>query len=181
MNREEMLKEKCPDCGATAESGEWYEKDATKNWGLLGVGPRYHCRNCDAFRVITPFDPSEEMTINRAVWHEAFRLLDAATSEPLKVGGEIDAALESVRMEVRAFLELHEGLSPGHIPMRGSEVESYIKLWRDEFENLPGDELVSAQHSVRARYLVLDEMLDDYRERADTGKSLLEADEDDDG
>jgi len=53
-----------------------------------------------------------------------------------------------------------------HEPHRGSDVEAWIKRTRDKYSRYWPDNL--DYHS----WTVLDQMLDDYRLRADTGRSM---------
>lgn len=68
---------------------------------------------------------------------------------------------ESVRAAHTAALILMEG-PPAHIPMRGTDVELWLKRCRDEYPR---------QHSNDA-WTALDDLLDDYRLRADTGSAM---------
>lgn len=53
-------------------------------------------------------------------------------------------------------------LPEAHVPHRGSDVEAYIKARRDSFMQLED-----------AEWFALDDLLDDYRYRADLGLDLL--------
>ena len=49
--RETALRTACPFCASTAPT--WGQCDAPQDWGgMCGFGPRYHCTNCDEYRVI---------------------------------------------------------------------------------------------------------------------------------
>lgn len=52
-----------------------------------------------------------------------------------------------------------------HRPHRGSDVEAWLKRWRDGYRK--GDGKVS-----EAAWFIVDALLDDYREHADTGTPL---------
>lgn len=63
---------------------------------------------------------------------------------------------------------------PYHQPRRGSDVEDFIQRHRDEHAHKPG------MHPSRRRdaaYFALDNMLDEYRLKADTGAWLWEVTE----
>jgi hypothetical protein len=65
--------------------------------------------------------------------------------------------------EVRAGIrEVLDAPSPAHEPRRGSDVEAWIKRRRDEHDS----------PDLRARWFVLDDLLDDYRLHADCGVPL---------
>lgn len=51
-----------------------------------------------------------------------------------------------------------------HQPVRGSDVEAWIKHWREQFR--------SASMETTDIWWAVNDMLADYRERADTGKPL---------
>lgn len=52
-----------------------------------------------------------------------------------------------------------------HEPRRGSDVETWLKRWRDQISDRPVP-------AARIAGLVIDDMLDDYRLHADTGTPL---------
>jgi hypothetical protein len=54
-------------------------------------------------------------------------------------------------------------VTPTHIPFRDDDVVRWLKTWRDEYSENP---------DVHA---AIDDMLDDYREHADTGAPLYAA------
>lgn len=58
-------------------------------------------------------------------------------------------------------LEIPRLVHPSHSPRRGSDVEAWLKAERDKY-----------QERTEAWY-ALDELLDDYRLRADTGRGLM--------
>lgn len=57
-----------------------------------------------------------------------------------------------------------------HDPFRGSDVEEWITSWRDKYGDTRGPMPISQQ----VAYNALDDMLEDYRVRSDTGKGLVD-------
>ena len=111
MNKEEMLKDHCPGCGSLPPL--WKEVDSEIE-GPDGVGPRYHCSVCDEYRVIVPFEESDQQ------------------------------------------------------PVRGSEVERWVKHWRDNYA-------ARDEGGNPPEWHALDALLDSYREMADAGMTIKEA------
>ncbi len=80
---------------------------------------------------------------------------EASNAELLEVRNLGPTMLEEIRKAVRLALE-----PPVHRAQRGSDVEAWLKRWRDRYE--PGD----------PGYFTLDNALNDYREHADCGVPL---------
>jgi len=61
---------------------------------------------------------------------------------------------------------LPQPLVEPHRPMRGSDIDVWIKRWRDSFRESDG--------SRTGVWYALDDLLDNYREHADTGTPLVD-------
>ncbi len=103
----------------------------------------------------------EQVARTQAAAELARRFASVLDGTALTENDEVVQAL--VRAVMRSGHPLDAG--PQHVPTRGGDVAAWIKRKRDQF----GQE---SQYPDRRRWWVLDRLLDDYRDHADTGTPL---------